>query len=511
MKVALICTLGNRDIQFKKEYKEELKEILKDIIDYESKDSDSVGFTIKRDNFLKNTKMILDNYEKVKKYFILPIIDTAINYIQSELNGNLKKIILVPTNQQDEKDVKDNHKKSDTFNEAKIIEKLSKEKGFQVEIKEAKFNASKVENWFNLFINILNDNYDKFDKLVFSISPGVPQSREGVRLATLFKDKCEVIEISGGRVTSDNMKSYEKQIIKEKIKDLIKNYNYTGALEFNNYLTEEIINTLKYLNYRLNFNFESANKIANNNKIVKKYNSMLENIKNEKNTIKKLEYLILELLDNMEIELKKEEYTNFLARVYRLEEAVGQYLVLKYLKENDYTIKYKYNKYNKEKSFKRKSDEIDIENDVGINKILSCYFNRILKTCYDDKEIELQKKLKLIIDKNNKKYKFTDNLNTNNYKDLINILCNKYENELVESISKIYKKPNNRNLRHTTIVAHGFRGVSKEDIEDGLNKDINDFFKEEVKNRIYNIIGKDLEENIFNKINHEIIDILNKT
>lgn len=47
MSICLICTLGNRDIQFKKEHEQELKNILGDIFD-NGKDLDSNELYLKK-------------------------------------------------------------------------------------------------------------------------------------------------------------------------------------------------------------------------------------------------------------------------------------------------------------------------------------------------------------------------------------------------------------------------------------------------------------------------------
>lgn len=284
---------------------------------------------LKKNNFLDHTCKILKNYDSIKNYITLPIIQPCLDYIENQLNGTVEKIILIPTNQQNENDLEDRYKKGDTFIEAEIIKRFLEENGFKdkVVIREAKFNASKLDIWFNHILNIIHNNYEIFDKIIFEISGGVPTSKESIRLATLFKEKIEVVEVSGGNINLENMSSFEKQIIKEKVKDIIKNYNYAGALSFKEYYTDDkkILNLIEHLNYRLNFDFYNALKSHEEERLKK--------LMRENNTIKKLKYLILELLDNMEIELRNRNYANFLARVYRLEEAMGQYFVLKWFEK----------------------------------------------------------------------------------------------------------------------------------------------------------------------------------
>ncbi|WP_292459996.1 hypothetical protein [Methanothermococcus sp.] len=513
--VCLICTLGNRDIQFKKEYEQELTNILGDIFE-KNKDLDSNELYIKKNNFLDNTHKISENYDSVKNYIVLPIINPCLDYIENQLNGSVEKIILIPTNQQDE-NIDKRFKKGDTFIEAEIIKKVLEKKGYsgKIEIKVAKFNASNLERWFNHIHKIIYNNYKIFDGLVFEISGGVPTSKEAIRLATLFKEKIRVLEVNGGNIDSENMSSFEKQIIKEKVKDLIKNYNYAGALSFEKYYEDniEVLNLIKHLNYRLNFDFDNAIKFHDDDRLMK--------LKNENNTIKKLEYHILELLDNMEIELKNKNYANFLARVYRLEEAMGQYFVLKWFKKTKTKISYKLGS-------NPPSGLVEVEN-IGVddlnNKIKS-YLKYLSNRIKYNNPVNHKGVLKLqsFIEENCKKKDKLGNIITHNgkvqyhilintptYERLICYLYGNYSDELrtYEKIKKMYKK-NNNNLRHITIVAHGFEGINKEKINNILklngikNEEIDEYFKN-IKLEFFKIANNKEKENIFDKLNSEII------
>lgn len=512
-KICLICTLGNRDIQFKKEHEQELTNILGSIFE-KNDDFDSKELHLEKNNFLDNTYKILRNYDNIKDYITLPIIQPCFNYIKNQLNGTVEKIILIPTNQQNE-NVGERFKKGDTFIEAQIIEKILKEKGFEVEIKEAKFNAVKVEEWFKHAINVIDANYTEFDKLIFQVSGGVPQIREGIRLATLFKEKIEVVEVNGGKINSDNMKSYEKQIIKEKVKDLIKNYNYTGALSFKKYYEDnkEVLNLIEHLNYRLNFDFDNTLKCYNEDR--------LRLLMNEKNTIRKLEYLILELLDNMEIELKNKNYANFLARVYRLEEAVGQYFVLKWFEKTRTKISYKLGD-------NPPSGLINVA-DIGVkdlNNKLESYLKHLSKkmgngcmtthrgvsklTNFIEENCKKKNRFGTPIIKDGK-FEYIIKINTPTYEKLIKHLYGPYSKEIriYEKIQKMYKKGHN-NLRHTTIVAHGFEGINEDKINNMLKEngesEIKQYF-EKLREDFYNLTGTDSKgsNNVFDKIGDEII------
>ena len=74
---------------------------------------------------------------------------------------------------------------------------------------------------------------------------------------------------------------------------------------------------------------------------------------------------------------------------------------------------------------------------------------------------------------------------------------------------KMYKK--DYNLRHTTIVAHGFEGINEDKLNEmlkrnGENGKIKSYF-EELRKDFYNLTKTD-DTNIFNEINEKIINKL---
>jgi ribosomal protein L35AE/L33A len=111
-------------------------------------------------------------------------------------------------------------------------------------------------------------------------------------------------------------------------------------------------------------------------------------------------------------------------------------------------------------------------------------------------------------------------LNTRNIEEIVKIMYNddSEERKMLKNIFAMYKYYHNgkgKNLRNNTIIAHGFKGVNREMINEmlaknGINKDIEKFFTEDIKNKFYKIIDEDVEENIFDKINSKIIGYLNK-
>jgi len=515
MGIYLICTLGDRDIQFNKNDKEKVEKLLN--INLTGNRDDKEYCVVHPNKFRIDTKKILDNYNKIKKYIQIPLIDKVIDKIE---NKKLEKIYLIATDQ--EGIVPEQYSIKDTIYEAKIIKKKLLEKyNLNVEIVPAEFNAKDLKEWFKLIVDLFNKVLkDDNNEIVIEFSGGMSETREAIRLASLFNNKITVYEIINNKPVDMNTHFYEQRIAKEKVKDLVKNYNYSGALSlFKGYLPEDVKEALRYLNYRLNFDFENAKGIAENNEIVKEHNYRLEKIDSVNNTIDKLKYLILELLDNMEIELKRKEYANFLARVYRLEEAIGQYLILKWLSDKNCEIHYPFP--NKEKPYRKKPEYLPVNGKISINRYLAFYFSHLKDGGYENEhERYLANELNKLIQKD-KDFKIGKELNTRNIEEIIKIMYNENseERKMLNNIFIMYKYYDNRkseNLRNNTIIAHGFRGVNRDMINDilkknGINKDIEDFFKEDIKERFYKIIGENVEENIFDRINSRIISELDNS
>ena len=477
--ICLICTLGNRDIQFKND--NELISLFDEIVGKElnpcrieqnnnNNAKSKLDYYIIGNNFYDITKKIYEsienneeNYNKLKDgHLKIPMIEPV---IKSELyDGKIKKVILIASNQV-KLDKNNKDRKKDTYYEAKIIKKyIENEYNIEVEIWELQESqVHKIRDVFEELKNkyVKNDDYHigNFDKFVFEVSGGTPQMREALRLLFLLNDNIIFHEVNRGSVDNgDNMDFYNFQILLEKIKDLIGNYNYTGALSFKEYLDhpkkDEIIGALEYSNYRLNFDFKCANKIAKKNSIIGGLNERLEKINDEKsNTIEKLEYLILELLDNMEIELKNGNYANFLARVYRLEEAMGQYFVLKWFEKTRTKISYKLRD-------NPASGLINVA-DIGVedlNNKLGSYLRHLSKKIGNGRMITHRgvSKLANFIEENCKKkdrfgnpiikdgkFEYIININTPTYDKLVKYLYGTYSTEL-RTYKKIKKMYNSR-------------------------------------------------------------------
>ncbi len=145
--------------------------------------------------------------------------------------------------------------------------------------------------------------------------------------------------------------------------------------------------------------------------------------------------LIKELYENMKIKWEREEYADFLGRLYRFEEAVLRFIFEK-------TFKVSTEKRNGFEEFKKFIEEYD----------------ELRSFLVDERKI--------------RRY---DEANLRVLMAIMDFICKeKYEGyEHVEEVRRFLRKIDNViKLRHKCIIGHGFRGVSKKDIDNAYEGDI---------------------------------------
>ncbi len=244
---------------------------------------------------------------------------------------------------------------------------------------------------------------------------------------------------------------------------------------------------LRALHFKNLFDFEQAI-YELNNAFNKAPLDLKKNIKKERNILRKLELEIDEndidgniekykllidlLINNMECKWKNGDYVDFIGRIFRLEEAILKTIVEKeYRKSMD---KYKING-NKDyhgyfKLLDENKDLMDylkdnnIKSEKGVNRH-SLYY--LVKYLIDKKGCKKYNGIIEIIDK----------LNTNN--------------KSKKAPKKLEKIDNLAELRNKSVIAHGFIGVSKQDIIELYNK--NKYDEDEIikdLNRMNTMVNK---------------------
>lgn len=247
---------------------------------------------------------------------------------------------------------------------------------------------------------------------------------------------------------------------------LIDRYDYGGALQILNEigLTDNDITILvESCKYAVNFDFLTAYKtIERLSDEGKKSGKMIELIDNLKHLLKGDPNAIFsELIENIKFQLVNEEYIDFLGRIYRFKEAIFKYIFVK-------------------KNLNKRSFSLLI--DVMSKK-------RILKI--------LRKKYKIY--NPNLVYGITTYVNKylddeKKYAEIVKLLNSEKMTSLIE-------------LRNETIVGHGFKGISREELVSVYGNPYNvlDDFK-----YCLNLLDIKINEYKYSKINDYIKQELQK-
>ncbi len=209
------------------------------------------------------------------------------------------------------------------------------------------------------------------------------------------------------------------------ISKFLKKYDYDAVLD----ILEEagIINGDLYFliescQYSVNFEFKKAIQ-----SIEKMSNQMLSRIEIKKliNNLHNLEYgepedILSELIENIKIQIINEEYIDFLGRLYRLKEALFKYIFVSTKECKNYKISMHSYMLSKKSIL------------YTLKKRYNIYSGSLIKgvTQYINRYVKKTKRMEKVVE-------------------ILN-------NERLESLIR---------LRNESIVGHGFRGISKEEIE----------------------------------------------
>jgi len=209
MGICLICTLGNRDVQFEVD---DIDELIREMISNEEELKNPLAKKEPKFNkykiipqkykFYETTRKIFEEisknpekFNKLKEHLKMPMIEPAIEEYKDE---KIDKIILIASNQNLNED--DENKQKDTIYEAKIIKKYLedkyKDRKFNIEIWELNNDISKIRKVFEEIKDkyLLKGNLN-YEKIVFEVSGGTPQMREALRLLFLLKKNVIFYEV----------------------------------------------------------------------------------------------------------------------------------------------------------------------------------------------------------------------------------------------------------------------------------------------------------------------------
>nr|MDO8113252.1 hypothetical protein [Candidatus Sigynarchaeota archaeon] len=298
----LIANAGNRDVVFK-------------------------GEPLGRDNIRAQSEELLRCYDRDKQDCSFPILAPYFD----AFGASIKQVYLIVTDQGDEK-----YRNSDTLFFGEIIKTwLEASRSVSVTIIKYAFNPAKLEDAHQFFSWYFAENETKFsraDKRIISLSGGTPQMNSALHLVLsfLFPVDTEFYQVKPtGQLDPVNAeKTITRLFLKSACKSLLDNFDYQGMLnllepkEFEG--KKALVLLLQYAWARKHFDFDAAT-VA--------FNEFLKLVPEvEKAGYERFRIpapmtapdLIKDLVWNTEIQLTTQDYTGFVARLFRLEEAVLQ-------------------------------------------------------------------------------------------------------------------------------------------------------------------------------------------
>jgi hypothetical protein len=208
------------------------------------------------------------------------------------------------------------------------------------------------------------------------------------------------------------------------VQKLIERYDYCGALEILKEMGHDHSDAAVLMDscrYAVNFDFATAKKLLTQLSEETRHKDMSQLLKRNVDALTEgyPDALFSELLENLKFQIVNEEFIDFLGRVYRFKEAIYKYMFIKnHLKNRKFSFHIRFMQKKEILKILRNHYKIFNSNLIfGIN----AYFKKYAK---HDPKIE----------------------------QVIKLLNSEKMNQLIE-------------LRHESLIGHGFRGVSYEEIQ----------------------------------------------
>lgn len=243
----IICTIGNRDLQFY------AGKDAGDLSEYLSTNNDDSKFLIIRKsdyNLYDLTKKIYENYDKYKDIISFPLIEKAI----ANLPEKNIQLVLIPTNQYPPDP-------QDTYFIALSARKYFEEKNFGPVIKSIDFNPTDFNRLFTFFTELF-DNYTNHD-LYCANSGGTPQMKAASEFAGLFRNFNYITINARSETSLSNFKHQEKIVLKHTIEKMLKIFAYEGVISLP--VVDEATKKLCEIALaRLSLDLKTAKKISDN-------------------------------------------------------------------------------------------------------------------------------------------------------------------------------------------------------------------------------------------------------
>ncbi|MBV7275129.1 hypothetical protein JMF89_06825 [Clostridiaceae bacterium UIB06] len=437
----LVTNLGNRDLQIHKDNIEAIKELynddeeMKEVLDKGRLENDS--YMVFSKCFRELTQKILEHYPKGIKYIDFPIIKSIIKKIEGDLEEEkLQKIILMITDQEDI-----NYNGQDTVYLGEIIKKLHSDKKLEIGLNQSKdnieivsfctkSNPSDYDEMRKFYQEKLSKEYDS-NKIFLNITGGTPAMAFGLLYNTSINASCRVIPFYTKQNTNRSVKFNVSETIrkdddKKQICEFITKNDYMAAKilleKYNKYGVSEkkyetALNMIKAAHARIQFDFKNASIYiekaedydSGSRSICDKFIYFIKELQNNEKI-----YLLNELKNNAIYEYENGAYTDFLGRVFRMEEDIYRSILIKkdILRINE-------------------NDNLKLNNKAELESAGIVVKGKLNVP-------QMSKILDAILEKESEEYK-------------LYVHCTKMD--------KL------RQIRNDSVLAHGYKGVSKDEID----------------------------------------------
>lgn len=450
MKNILIVLLGNRDLQISKNASIPISDVAYFVVNNDDNNFMTISTRHQDKTFLQISQKIEDEYETTfKNVLSFPMLDSYISLIPNEI----EKIIFT-TSKQSPLD------KQDCFHVGNLATQFYREKGYDVEFIPFSCNPTNFGELVNFFIQLYNQNQNR--TIYFGNSGGTPDMRAATYFAGIFRN-IEFITINARNKmpNKSNFKHQERLILRHTVEEMLKVFDYEGINQLP--IGNEAINALaQYAQARIALNFEKA-----------------KNIAKRLDTDTFFQVLLTEVDKNMTIkDLECETY--FSAKIKYAQGAYSDYLWRLFTIHDNMFIPITESLLNGRVIFNKKDEHSEWNNLINSKPDLIEYLEK--------KEI------------NNRPLAFREP-NKFAYKAIVDYFYpkgNSNRPNFIDDINSCLERLGS--LRNA--VAHNYKGIGLEDIEQNLPKKYKTTFNE----LLSNFVGKSWEDfGIYEQINEEIL------
>ncbi len=437
MKNALIILLGNRDIQISEGSRKELKG---KYFEYFVKNNDADNFYVidksnnKKDRdkktFLEISRIIWEERSYFKPFIRFELYEKTMEILRNE-NTLPDKIFITTSNQTPPH-------AQDCVYLALLLEEKLKTDGIPCEIHFCQENPTNLEVMVTFYTELFNKIQSLSENVIISNTGGTPVMRSASHFAGLFRRYRYIAINADDQKTSKVYVHQEMLVLKSIIKNMLDAYDYEGIINLP--VGEEIKQLCK--------------------EALDLYNLKTDIIDEKANFGEKSRKAINLLLNNLEVCFAQGRYADVIGRIFRIEEAVGQMLVhdeacaLGVINEDD-----KVQRTNSKGKVEYKNT---FENTLANRNNSIDFYTQHFSDLFEEDEL-----------KNDWKFKHFPDIFLRQGKPFFFYFFRSLQKhtELYDFFEKLndrydFHKARLSHLRNRSYLGHGFRGVSKEDIEE---------------------------------------------